>query len=122
MVGVMVAGVLGLAQPVRADGFGVAVGAVVGSAYIDSTVTAFCHGAGTCREVGPVLGPLAARTGIVTALAVKGVSTGAGVWGLVELRKDHPKAALWIAVGLAVGQGVVDAYNIRQLRRNGGLK
>lgn len=101
----------------RADGFGAALGGYVGTSYIDSAVTAWCSGAGTCREVGPALAPVAGRIGIVPALAIKGAATGAVVWGLVELRRDHPTAAKWIAIGLAVGQASVDVWNIRQLRR-----
>jgi len=87
------------------------------AAFIDTSVTSWCHGANKCSEQNPVLRPIVDRHGIVTAMAVKGaMHTGIALW-LSSQKEKHPKAVLWTTVALAIAQGTVDAYNVKQLRR-----
>mgnify|MGYP003644112032 CR=1 FL=1 len=87
------------------------------AAFIDTSVTSFCHGAQTCNERNPLLRPIVDNHGVVAAMAVKGaMHTVVALW-LSSQHEKHPKAVLWTTIALAVAQGTVDAYNIKQLRR-----
>ena len=87
------------------------------AAFIDTSITSYCHGASSCSERNPLLRPLVDNHGVVTAMAVKGaMHTAIALW-LSSKKAEHPKAVLWTTVALAVAQGTVDAYNVKQLRK-----
>lgn len=87
------------------------------AAFFDANLTTWCHAKNICRERNPVLRPVVDNHGAVVGMTVKGVMhTGIALW-LSSQKEKHPKAVLWTTVALAVAQGTVDAYNVKQLRR-----
>lgn len=110
--------VLLVAVPVQAqDRTAIALGSYMTAGFIDAAGTAYCHGAGTCREVNPVLRPIVDRHGVVAAMAVKGaMHSGISAW-LLRDRKRHERRAFWTAVALAGAQLAVDIGNSRRVGR-----
>jgi len=110
--------VLLVAVPVSAqDRTAIALGAYITTGFIDASGTAYCHGAGTCHEVNPVLRPIVDRHGVVAAMAVKGaMHTGISAW-LLRDRQRHERRAFWTAVALAGAQLAVDIGNNRRIGR-----
>jgi hypothetical protein len=110
--------VLLVAVPVSAqDRTAIAIGAYITAGFVDAAGTAYCHGAGTCHEVNPVLSPIVDRHGVVAAMSVKGaMHTGISAW-LLRDRKRHERRAFWTAVALAGAQLAVDIGNNRRIGR-----
>jgi hypothetical protein len=95
----------------------IALGAYMAAGFWDASSTAYCHGAGTCHEVNPLLAPIVDRRGVVPAMTVKGaLHVGIATW-LLHDRHQHPKRAFWIAVGLTAAQVAVNVGNARRVRQ-----
>lgn len=91
----------------------VATVAVVGVAAVDAAQTVTCTRAGTCRELNPLLQPVAGSVAGLAAMKV-GVN-GALVVAAWKLHAHHPRLA-WLLVGSALGvQTCAVAWNWRQL-------
>lgn len=115
----LVLGCLCLSRPAAAQDrkTPIALGAYMTVAFWDATLTAYCHGQGTCREVNPVLAPIVDQRGVVAGMTVKGaMHVGISAW-LLHDRKQHPKRAFWTAVGLFGAQLAVNIGNARRLER-----
>jgi hypothetical protein len=94
----------------------VALGSYLTASYFDASITAYCHGQGTCRETNPILRPIVEQRGVVTAMTVKGaMHAGIAAW-LLKAHKDHPRRVFWITVGLTAAQVAVDVQNVRVTR------
>lgn len=95
----------------------IALGAYVASGFWDASSTAYCHGAGTCHEVNPLLAPIVDRHGVVPAMTVKGaLHVGIAAW-LLHDRHQHPTRAFWTAIALTSAQMAVNIGNTRRLRQ-----
>mgnify|MGYP000122440087 CR=1 FL=1 len=109
---------LGLAAPAAAQDrrTPLALGAYMTAGFWDASMTAYCHGAGTCREVNPLLAPIVDRRGVVPAMTTKGaLHVGIAAW-LLHDRHAHPRRAFWTAVALTGAQMAVNIGNTRRLR------
>lgn len=85
------------------------------AAFGDVAQTEHAIGAGTAKEVNPVLA-WSVQKGPITAALVKGSMHTALAWWLLHTHQDHPQRAFWIAVGLASAQLAVDVHNARVTR------
>jgi predicted MFS family arabinose efflux permease len=94
-----------------------AIGAYAFAAVEDARRTHQCVEAGVCREVNPVLGRIADRFGIKTAMATKLALQAGTVATLVALRPDNRKRTTIAIVALTAIQIAVNAQNYRTLQR-----
>lgn len=90
--------------------------AYVITGFTDATQTAYCLGAGTCREVNPVMRWAIARSNVPTAMTAKGLWHVGLAIGLHNARRQHPKAVRWIAAIATGAQLAIVVHNAKVLR------
>jgi hypothetical protein len=79
---------------------------------LDATSSAWCLGAGTCREMNPILRPLS-DTPLAFGAAKMGIAAASLLATDALRRRGHRKAAFWIAVGQSVAFTYIAVRNVR---------
>jgi hypothetical protein len=79
---------------------------------LDATSSAWCLGAGTCREINPVLRPLSDKP-LAFGAAKMGIAAASLLATDALRRRGHRKAAFWIAVGQGIAFSYIAVRNVR---------
>jgi hypothetical protein len=79
---------------------------------LDLSTSSHCLGAGTCRELNPILRPLS-DTPLAFGAAKMGIAAASLLATDALRRRGHRKAAFWIAVGQGIAFTYIAVRNVR---------
>jgi hypothetical protein len=79
---------------------------------LDLSTSSHCLGAGTCRELNPILRPLS-DTPLAFGAAKMGIAAASLLATDALRRRGHRKAAFWIAVGQSIAFTYIAVRNVR---------